>query len=169
MTAVDLKLYEIADALVLVGETLEENGGELTPELTEALDGLELAWEDKVERCLLYAQNLKALSDAAAQESARLATLAQSRLKAAARFKEYIKAQMESAGRLKVETRYIVARVQKNARPSITYTGALETLPEGYVKIIRAFNNEVAYEAWKAGVPLPAGVDVLHGTHLRVS
>lgn len=168
MTAA-LKLYEVADALVLIGEQLEENGGELTPEIEEQLAVLDGAFEQKVERILLYAQNYRAAADAAVKEAERLASLGRSRTAIADRLRGYVKAQMDIAGRTKIETDRIVARIQKNGRPSIHCLVPIDTLPEGFVRVRREFNAEVAYELWKAKAPLPDGITVEHGSHLRVS
>lgn len=168
MTAA-LRLYEIVDALEQIGDELTENGGTLTPELVERLDALEGAFEEKVERTALYMKNIEATAAAAENEAHRLAELARSRRSAIARLKEYLKTQMELARIPKVETARIVARIQKNSRPSISCAVPIEQLPEHYVRVTRAFDNNVAYEAWKAGARLPDGVIVEVGSHLRVS
>lgn len=168
MTAGVLRLYEVADALVAIGEQLIENGGELTPEIEAELAVLDGAFEQKVERILLYGKNLEASAEAAAAEARRLNSLSSTRANAARRLRDYVKAQMETAGRPKVETDRIVARIQKNSRPSITCAVPLDQLPASLVRVTTAFSADAAYEQFKTGVPLPAGIEVLHGTHLRV-
>lgn len=163
-----LHLYEVVEQLVRIGDELAEGGGEITPEIEGKLRDLEGTFEEKVERILLYAQNLKASSEAAAKESDRLAILARGRASIAGRLKDYVKAQMEQLGRPKIETARIVARIQKNSRPVVSYTGELAELPPGFIRTVIAFNAEAAYEVFKAGGPLPAGVSVVQGTHLRV-
>lgn len=167
MTAV-LKLYEIADALVRVGDALIENGGELTPEIEAQLAGLEWALDDKVERTLLYTRNLEATASAADGEAQRLASLATTRRNAASRLKEYVKLEMERAGRDKVETDRIVARIAQNGRPSISWVRPIEDLPDTFVRVRRELDGTRAYEEWKHGNPLPDGFEVVRGTHLRV-
>lgn len=168
MTAAVLHLYEVVEQLVRIGDTLAENGGEITPEIEAQLRDLEGTFEEKVERILLYAQNLKASAEAATKEADRLAVLARGRASIADRLRQYVKAQMEALNRPKIETARIVARIQKNSRPSVSFVGELAELPSEFIRTVVAFNAEAAYEVFKAGGPLPAGVSVVQGTHLRV-
>jgi hypothetical protein len=167
MTAT-LKLYEVADALFYVAEQLEENGGELTPDLAAHLEALEGAFETKVERVLLFMRNLDATAAGADAEAMRLAEIGKRKRAVAARLKEYLKAQMELARIPKIETPLVSVRIQKNSRPSISCTVPLELLPEGFIRISRAFDANAAYELWRVQAPLPAGIEVVVGTHLRI-
>lgn len=168
MTAT-LKLYQVVDELALIGEQLEENGGELTPEIDAQLMALEGAFQQKVERVVLFMRNLDATAAAADGEANRLAEIGKRKRAVAARLKEYLKTQMEFAGIPKVETPLCSVRIQKNSRPSISYAGELDTLPEGFIRITRSFDSNVAYALFKAGGEMPVGVVVEVGSHLRVS
>jgi hypothetical protein len=168
MTAT-LALYQVVDALLAIGETLEENGGELTPDLAEQLDRLEGARDLKVERIVLFMRNLDATAAAADAEAQRLAAIAHRKRAVAARLKEYLKTQLEVAGIAKIETPLCTVRIQKNSRPTIKCTVPLDTLPEGFIRVRREFNSEAAYELYKAQAPLPEGILVELGSHLRIS
>lgn len=167
MTAT-LKLYEISDKMQAVADALVENGGEVTPDIAAQLAELEGEFEQKVERCVLYVRNLEMTADAAKQEADRLGLLASSRSAAADSLKQYVKAEMERVGKGRVETALVVARIQKNSTPSVTFTGEIGTLPLAYVRITKSLDARSVLEASKAGVPLPDGVKVEQGTHLRV-
>lgn len=168
MTAT-LTLHAIGDELQAIAEALVENGGDLTPELAAQLAAIEGAFTSKVERVLLYARNLEATAEAAKQEAVRITALSTSREKAAARLREYVKTEMERADVAKVETPLIVARIQQNSRPSISWTLPIEELDKRFVKITYALDGTKAYEAWKANsTALPEGFVVERGTHLRV-
>lgn len=167
MTAT-LKLYELGEVLTAVAEELLANGGELTPEIEAQLSALEGAFEQKVERILLYARNLRATALAAKAEVERLSALAGSRDHAADRLVAYVKGEMERANRDKIETDRIVVRIQRNSRPSISWLLPIEDLPEAFARIRREVDGARAYDAWKAGEPLPEGFEVVQGTHLRV-
>lgn len=167
--AAPLKLYELADALDRIGDALIENGGELTPEIEAQLNELDHSFTKKLETVILYMRNVEAAAVAAENEAQRLFDLGKRRRSAAARLKEYAKRCMELANVPRVETDRIIVRIQKNSRPSISCTVPLEQLPEGYVRVTKTFNAEVAYELHKAGMTLPAGIDVVIGTHLRIS
>lgn len=168
MTLATLKLWEVGDQLQEVAEALVENGGELTPELAAKLEEIEGAFEQKVERCVLYIRNLEATAQAAKDEAGRLALLASGRQKAADGLKAYVKQELERAKRPKVETDLIVARIQKNSTPSVTCTVDVGALPLNYVRITKSLDARAVLEAWKAQTPLPEGVSVEVGTHLRV-
>lgn len=168
MTAT-LSLYQLGDQLQAVADGLIENGGELTPDMAAQLAALEGAFDQKVERVLLYARNLDGTADAAKQEAERLAALAASRANAASRLREYVKQEMERAARPKVETPLIVARVTQNSRPAIKWTLPIEELDRRFVRITLAVDGTKAYEAWQADpASLPEGFVVERGTHLRV-
>ena len=163
-------LYSLADELRRIGDELESNGGELTPELEAALNATEGAFEAKVEACLCLAQEREQAAEAAKAEAARLADLASSRTKAVDRLRLYVKQQMEAAGRLKVETPLFKVAVQNASRPSIRWTWDMEALPEAFVKVIPAtskLDSDAALKAYKEG-HLPEGFEVSTSTFLRV-
>ena len=163
-------LYALADALRLIGDELESNGGELTPELEAALNATEGAFEMKVEACIALAAEKERDAEGAQSEGKRLESLSKSRFGAAERLRQYVKAQMEAAGRLKVETPLFKVAVQSASRPSIRWTWDMEALPEAFVKVIPAtskLDSDAALKAYKEG-HLPEGFEVSTSTFLRV-
>ena len=163
-----IRLYELADALERLTEQLIDNGGELTPEIAAELEALEGTFDDRIERLLLHARNLQAVADAAAQEAGRLTALAGTRARAAERLKTYVLESMERAGRPKVETPLVKARIQANSRPSIQWFGPVDAIPEEFRRVTVSIDAQKAYETWKATGQLPDGFIVERGRHLRV-
>ena len=163
-------LYALADALRLIGDELESNGGELTPELEAALNATEGAFEAKVEACLCLAKEREIAALGAKAEAERLVDLALSRNNAADRLRLYVKDQMIAAGRPKIETSLFKVAVQSASRPSIRWTWDMEALPEAFVKVIPAtskLDSDAALKAYKEG-HLPEGFEVSTSTFLRV-
>lgn len=192
MSAVaEMALYEITSELSQVTDLLVESGGELTPEIEEALDALEGALEEKVERTVHVIRTLEGQAEAARVEADRLKDLQRTRSKAADRLKDYLQAQLRMANVKKIEADTCVVRRQRNGRPSISYVGKMEELPEAFRAVrIRGgklagldpeelppevqerasveADTSAAYEEWKAGAELPEGFRVERGEHLRI-
>lgn len=168
MTA--LKLYELSDALEQVADTLQDNGGELTPELATQLEQLEGAFSDKAERVALKLLELQFEAGAVKQEIARLAALASSRERAAERLKSYLLACLEHAGLTTVEGSRVRLRIHANSQPTIQWVGPDDAIPEAFRKttVTVAVDKAKAHEAVKAGATLPDGFRVERGHHLRI-
>ena len=168
MTVATLKLYELADHYAGIMDALIEAGGELTPELTTALDAVDEAYAVKAEAVALYIRNLEVSAGAVEAEADRLRTLAVQRTNSARSLKGYLMLQMQRMGQDKVETYRVRLRIQKNARPAIAWT--LTSLPpEDYVRVKHEVDLQKAYEIWKAGTELPSGFTVTQGSHLRLT
>ena len=160
-------LYALGDELEEIVDAIVELEGELTPELAERLEDIGGAFDEKVERCALFIQNLTAMAKVAESEAKRLRELAEVRTKTAARLKAYVKEQMQRTDRTKIETGRVKAWIQRNGRPSINWPGPDDTIPKGFERVMVMLDGTKAYEAHKAGT-LPEGFEVDHGSHLRI-
>lgn len=167
-TATEMALYEITSELQQVTEMLVESGGELTPEIEEALDALEGALEEKVERTVHVIRQLEGQAEAAKAEYRRLQDLYRSRRNAADRLKEYLHSQLRIASVQKIEADTCVVRRQKNGRPSIAWEGDPDALPEAFRRVDVRPDTQAAYEEWRTGGELPEGFRVERGEHLRI-
>ncbi len=163
-----LRLWEIANELDAIGELIAEAGGELTPTLEEALDSIEGAFDEKVERVGLFIRECEANALAAKIEEERLAAIRRGFENKSKGLKRYLKAQLERVGRDKVKTPRVSVRIQRNGRPSIRWVSEYEPPEEFRVVSVRA-DTQKAYEAWKAEKLLPNGFVVEHSSHIRVS
>lgn len=165
--ATRLKLWEITDELDAIGEALAESGGELSPELEAELDALQGALEEKVERIALFIRECEANADATEAEERRLAAIRNAFQSKAKGLKSYLLAHLERTGRSAVNTPLARVRIQANSRPSIRFAGS--EIPEEFRRVEIALDGQRAYEAWKAGTPLPEGFVVDLGRHLRIA
>lgn len=165
MTAIAKPLYEIVGDLNAIAEVLNENGGELTPELEAQLDALEGAFEDKLARCALMAKNLAAESEKHKAEQERQYARQVQLTKSCAALKGYMKACMEARGVQKVAG---IARIQANGQPSIAWTRPIEELPAEYRRVRIEPDYKDVLTAIRAGEAIPDGFTVEHGSHLRL-
>lgn len=97
-------LYTISGDLLAVLNELEENGGELTPELEQALAITEGQFTEKAVDYGLAILNLEAMAEAAKAEKERLAGLQNFYENAKKRLSETLSGAMRAFDRTKVET-----------------------------------------------------------------
>jgi hypothetical protein len=167
---VSIPLYERVDALQTVEAWLLENDGELTPELEQLMAEAVGDFEAKVESVAGKVRELTVTADAVQAEAHRLAARATAFANAAARLKDYLHRELTRADRPSVKgTRFTVA-IQRNTRPAIAAIVPLDTLPADWcrVSVKMALDTDRVMEAWKAGSPLPDGISVTVGTHVRI-
>ncbi len=164
----EAKLYELTEELDAVLAQLEAQDGELTPELERWLDEAQGRFDEKVEKTALAIRTLEARADMVRSEIDRLETLRKPLAKSAESLKRYLHTQMETAGVRKVDGELAKVWVQKNSRPSIRYDGNLDDLPESLRRVETSFDSQAAYGLWKSSEPLPDGIVIDHGTHLRI-
>ncbi|MCR4341536.1 MAG: siphovirus Gp157 family protein, partial [Gemmatimonadaceae bacterium] len=113
-----MKLWDITTELEMLGDEIQECGGELTPLMEQRLDALEGAFEDKVERVALYVREMIVSADAAKAEETRLAAIRRSHERTADGLKRYLQTCLERAGVPKINTPKVKVRVQRNSQPS---------------------------------------------------
>lgn len=181
MTAT-LRLYDTVDQLEIVRQWIDEHsdeiiaaGGELPPELAALLDQAEGQLTEKVERVGLYVRELLLTSKAIEEEAQRLHDAAVAKLKAANHLKEYLRGQLERAEITTVKGKLLTVRVQKNppsvqcADPATLYTELGEEWIERRVVESFVVRRDYVLAAYKANEPpIPLGIDVTQGSHVRL-
>jgi hypothetical protein len=169
-----LKLYELPDAIREVEAAIIEAEGEITDEIADRLDHLEGEFERKAEYIALLSREAKAEAAAVKQEEDRLKarrTAAENRER---RLKDYLLMCMTRLGVEKVEGERAKVRVQANGRPSITWVGKEDAIPEAFKRVSVSVDGALAYDTWKAAPEderdsvLPEGFRVEVGQHVRV-
>lgn len=168
MSTATLRLYDIVDQLAEIEAQLEENGGELTPEIETRLDSLEADFEAKVERICGWRANLVATAKAYQEEADRLAARAKTLARTADGLRRYLQVQLERAGRTKLEAGTWRLAIQPNSQPSVIVTVEPDRLPECFRRVTVDVDRRSLLDAVKAGGNLPAGVVVTRGHHLRI-
>lgn len=166
-----MRLYDITTEMRMVQARLVESiddDGEIPTDLAAELDGLAMNFEDKAESCCQVRAELEAEAAGYDAEIARLTKLSRAAHARADWLKNYVYVCMEQANVGKISGRLFKMRIQKNSRPSIRLADG-EPIPEDFKRIKEEFDGQKAYDAWKAGEALPACVEVVQGTHLRIS
>ena len=153
-------LWAITDDLAEVGALIADNGGELTPELEERLDGLSGELESKVERIALFIREAEGMAKAAKEEKDRLYAIQKHHENKAEGLKRYLLYCMDGAGRESVETHRARVRVQKNSKPTIRWTKSVHELPDGYRRTTIRPDLSAALEDIDAGATPPEGYEI---------
>lgn len=185
MSTTSPALWERTEALRTVEAWIEEhadeivaNGGALTPELEALLNDAQGEFTEKAERVALYVLELQADAKKAGQEAARLASRQRHFEHAAKSLKHYLQRQLEQTGMTSVKTPLVSVRVQASP-PSLVgelSEAEVERLAGDpdlghtvtYVPARYELNRRALLDYAKAGKPLPEGLAVTQGTHLRV-
>lgn len=168
-------LYELADLRDLIDSALEASGGELTPEIEEALTAWDESFANKAERVALYVCEQDALAGAAKEEADRLYGLAAIRQRKVASLKRYLLAQMERVGKTKIDGVLKTIAIQKN--PASVTGETVRPLDALYIDVpefVRyspasfALDRKAIIEAHKAGKPIPDGLAVTQTVGVRI-
>lgn len=99
-----LSLYKITDSLLEIQNEILENEGELTPELEQRLNSLQLSRLDKIENILWVIQNMSHMTEGMKAEIKRLQDLKKSRENCAQRLKDYLVREMAALDEKKLST-----------------------------------------------------------------
>lgn len=162
-----IALWEIVGELTDVCSTLEQQGGELTDDLEEQLDGLELALEVKLENLACYIQNLEAEGNAIVETASKAVARGKSRLAKAKRLRAYMALNMDAVGQDRLDTDRVSVRL-KNSHPKIEWSGEVGDIPEQFQRHTVALDKKSA-KAWlKAKNELPDGFVITQGKHISL-
>ena len=162
-------LYELDQALVVIFNTLEDNEGELTADIEERLNAVQMDRREKLDNILAFRQELVRRSDALNAEIDRLKGLKTSVDINADRLKLYVENSMKLACETKHELPRFKVWIQKNP-PGVAH------LPEDITALPAEFripqpdkmDRKALIDAWKSGKVLPAGVEVKQNESLRI-
>jgi hypothetical protein len=163
-----MKMYEIPYALRLIEAQIEEAEGVLTPELEAELDGLTEAFERKAEYLAMLVREATLEEAKWKDEEDRVGARRRSFARRAEGLRRYLHSQMEAMGTTKVQGEKLTVAVQRNGAPSVMFRGDVDALPDAFKRVKVEINAQAMREAYKAGEALPEGVEVYHGTHLRI-
>lgn len=182
MTTVDmtvdatLPLYQLVNIRDMLDGLLAQSEGEVTPDLADLLDQVEGATTEKIERVALYIRELSATADAIDVEKDRLAARAKAKRVAAESLKGYLKAQLERLQQTEVRGLLATVAIQPNGQPSVTTSDEPAILygrGEAYRPFVKrqdtyTLDRAAVLAAWKNHEPMPAGITVERGSHLRI-
>jgi len=148
----NMSLYKLTQEMLEVLWAIEENEGELSPELEAILDEVESGRAERFEACLAALQNLEGEALMFKQEADRLKEIAEKRAKAAKNLSKYIASNLDE--KEKIATKY--------GTISIRFSEATETIPgmevpEQYLntKIVQKPDLTLIKKSLKEGAELP--------------
>lgn len=163
-----MNLYEISNELTGILMRLNDfEDGEIPPDLAAALDANDMAFTDKADSVLRARVNYLANSEGLDVEIKRLTALRDEQKKRAEWLKNYVFDAMKHRGLQSLDTKLFKLWIQKNSVASATLDDDTP-IPEQFQKVKIEFDGDKARAEWKAGNPLPPGVHVVQGSHLRI-
>lgn len=159
-------LYSISGQLAEILATLEENGGELTPELEQALT---ITQDQFTAKAVDYGQaiiTLRSMAAAARAEKERLAALQKFYENAEKRLCGALSSAMDVFGQPKVETGTIRLSLR---RTTATEIDDLDKLPREYktVKVEEVADKTAVKKAIQGGVEVP-GAHLVENISLQI-
>lgn len=167
----NIRLWQISDDLENIAAKIAENAGVLSPSLEAELEAVEGEFTKKVERVALYIRQCEVTAEAAKVEKERLARIQRANESAAAGLKDYLLAHLSRHGQDKVQTaRARVSRVQSPA--SYRWLGdTFEQIPDEFrrTRVVCSLDTDKVKEAVQAGEPLPGGIVMERGYHIRIA
>lgn len=124
-------LFHISQEYRQIADILEQNGGELTPELEEALNNNQQALQVKASNIAFVIRDFDLDAEKIAKEIERLQKLQKSKLNAKERLKAYLKQNMEATGITEIKCDLVTVRLQ-NSRSSVEIIDK-EKIPKKYL------------------------------------
>jgi len=162
-----MNFVEIASDLRAMLEATED--GELC-DFAAHFDRVEGEFNQKHDAIRALIDGFKGRADIRQAKSSRLESLAKSDLNKAESLKTYLQYCLKAAGLTSVETEDYKTQVVNNSQPRVVIASDAPPLPEEYtietVEIVP--NKGKLARDWQVGKPLPAGVTVERGQHLRL-
>lgn len=159
-----MTLFNIAAEQLRINDMLEESGGELTPELEEALVINEGNFMVKVEGYVETIARYKALAEIAAQRIAELQRYKKTAENIQKRLKEYLGFGMELMGRDKVEVGLHKVSYRRSTAVNITNEAHI---PNEYIFVETKVNKDAVKRALKEGIAIP-GAELVTNKSIQI-
>jgi hypothetical protein len=163
-----MKLYEIPAALRTLEAQIEEAEGLLTPELEAQLDALSEEFESKAEYIAMLIREAKLEADKWRAEEERVSNRRRSLDRRAEGLTRYLHTHMTAMGKDKIPGQLLTLALQRNSQPTVAFDREAHWLPEEYRRVKFEMDAKRLREDYEAGKPLPEGVTIHHGTHVRI-
>ncbi len=119
MSDQEITLREMTDQLTEIQDQLEENGGELTPEMEAIYDKLQIDRKEKFQRTIQYIRRLKMQAEGLKGEAGKLTEMAKKKLGAVDYSERRLLAEMQVAGDKQIITDLYTIKRAKIGRPRI--------------------------------------------------
>lgn len=159
-------LYEINQDYLRLMSEIEENEGEMTPELEQALAINEADHAAKLEAYGQIIANYKAEAEACKAEAARLKAKADRAARSAERLKDTIRFFLTATDRRKVAAGVWSFSLRESVAVEVS---DMEILPEGYIreKVTREPDKAALKDALNGGAAIP-GAELVTRTSLQI-
>ena len=165
-------LYEITRDLVLLKDidVLEPTNGEpeenRLEQLRQALDNLNMKFVDKVTNIVKFVKNLEAQRDAVACEAKRLSDRKKAMDNRIDWLKNYVKTAMQATQSEKIKYALFTIYVGQS-QPSVEVL-KIDEVEEQFIRIKKEVDKTKILEQVKSTGVIPAGVNIVQGTHLVI-
>lgn len=165
-------LYEITRDLVLLKDidVLEPTDGEpeenRLEQLRQALDNLNMKFVDKVTNIVKFVKNLEAQREAVASEAKRLSDRKKAIDNRIDWLKNYVKTAMQATQSEKIKYALFTIYVGQS-QPSVEVLN-IDEVEEQFIKIKKDVDKTRILEQVKSTGVIPAGVNIVQGTHLVI-
>jgi phage host-nuclease inhibitor protein Gam len=165
-------LYEITRDLVVLKDfdvldpTIGEPEEYRLEELRQALDNLNMKFVDKVINIVKFVKNLEAQRDAVACEAKRLSDRKKAMDNRIDWLKNYVKTAMQATQSEKIKYALFTIYVGQS-QPSVEVLN-IDEVEEQFIKIKKEVDKTKILEQVKSTGVIPAGVNIVQGTHLVI-
>lgn len=171
-----MKLYEIDSQITRILAAADESA-ELSPADIKILDDLQMERIDKFENICKYIKTLEAHQAGVQAELDRLEMAKRQDVRNIGQLKEYMKASLVAEGRQpgpesKINAGTFNLRLQTNGgKPAVTFPDGFiaEDLPPEFRKTVIVTDLEAILSVAANGKPLPPGIEIKRGFHLRIT
>ena len=163
-----MNLYQITSEIRAIVAGMED---ELGDDAEKQFDSLQMDFTEKVKSIALSIQEASATAEAAKSERLRIQDIEDAANDKIRRLKRYLLNAMQSLGQTRVDANIVKVRIQRNSQPTVVVESMPSDLPEWAkrVKVIVEPDAKALAEAASKGEPLPDGVTVYTGSHVRIS
>lgn len=168
-------LYALADAREVLDRIVDDAEGELTPEIEAALDALDGAVTEKIERVALYIRERSARGKAVKEERDRLDAIVKREERTADSLKAYLMRNMERIGKTKVDGLLAAVAIQANpfSVKTVLDSDTLKTHFGEWPFVVEVpasyrIDRDQVLALHKVGESLPDGIVVERGSHIRI-
>lgn len=153
---------------VILGDHVDPDTGEITPEGIEAIQNWQCEWGEKVERVGLFIRLLESKSEAQKKEAEYFRNRAKVTKNKADSLKSYLLDQMRLAKQTKVEGRVLTLKIQKNP-PSCEVTD-FDAIPDAfkYEKVEVAVDKKLVIAEFKDNNATVPGTKVEQKESVRI-
>jgi len=165
-------LYEITRDLILLKDidVFEPTNGEpeenRLEQLRQALDNLNMKFVDKVTNIVKFIKNLEAQRDAVACEAKRLSDRKKAIDNRIDWLKNYVKTAMQATQSEKIKYALFTIYVGQS-QPSVEVL-SIDEVEEQFIRIKKEVDKTKILEQVKSTGVIPAGVNIVQGTHLVI-